>query len=240
MYSKKKWLRFVGIILISILLPSNHEYCVAQAPVSVVWVDEIVMQNRKQMKADYEKGQQEQSVKEWKELQEKKRLLREKRRQERLERERKRKEMLAKKKKEQRRETILACLGGTIKKSEREVLERIVEAEAGGEDFTGKVLVANVILNRVKSPSFPSTIKEVVFAHSGSRYQFSPISDGRYYTVNISNETKAAVKEALNGEDPSQGALYFMERSIADSDNVTWFDRCLTRLFRHDSHEFYK
>lgn len=135
---------------------------------------------------------------------------------------------------------IKRCCGVSVSASDRLILERIVEAEAGGEDHKGKVLVANVVLNRVKSKSFPSTIKEVVFAHRGSTYQFSPIYDGRYYTVNISDDTKKAVKDALNGVDPSQGALYFMERAYADSDNAAWFDRCLTRLFGYHCHEFYK
>lgn len=135
---------------------------------------------------------------------------------------------------------IKRCCGVSVSASDRVILERIVEAEAGGEDHKGKVLVANVVLNRVKSKSFPSTVSEVVFAHSGSTYQFSPIYDGRYYTVSVSDDTKKAVKDALNGVDPSQGALYFMERAYADSDNASWFDRCLTRLFGYHCHEFYK
>ncbi|MDE6616244.1 MAG: cell wall hydrolase [Lachnospiraceae bacterium] len=135
---------------------------------------------------------------------------------------------------------IKRCCGVSVSASDRVILERIVEAEAGGEDHKGKVLVANVVLNRVKSKSFPSTIREVVFAHRGSTYQFSPIYDGRYYTVNVSDDTKKAVSDALNGVDPSQGALYFMERAYADPDNAAWFDRCLTRLFGYHCHEFYK
>ena len=141
---------------------------------------------------------------------------------------------------EQEAERIKACCGVAVNSDDRRILERIVEAEAGGEDHKGKVLVANVILNRVLSRKFPSSVKEVVFAHSGSVYQFSPIGDGRYYSVSVSKDTKEAVDDALNGVNVSQGALYFMERAIADSDNVTWFDRCLTRLFRYGCHEFYK
>lgn len=135
---------------------------------------------------------------------------------------------------------IKKSCGVSVSDADKVILERIVEAEAGGEDHKGKVLVANVVLNRVKSKSFPSTIEEVVFAHSGSTYQFSPIHDGRYYTVDVSKDTKKAVSDALNGIDPSQGALYFMERAYADSDNVSWFDRCLTKLFGYHCHEFYK
>jgi len=141
---------------------------------------------------------------------------------------------------EQEAERIKACCGVAVDSDDRRILERIVEAEAGGEDHKGKVLVANVILNRVLSRKFPSSVKEVVFAHSGSVYQFSPVGDGRYYSVSVSKDTKSAVDDALNGVNVSQGALYFMERAIADSDNVTWFDRCLTRLFRYGCHEFYK
>lgn len=135
---------------------------------------------------------------------------------------------------------IKKCCGVSVSAADRIILERIVEAEAGGEDHKGKVLVANVVLNRVKSKSFPSTIKEVVFAHRGSTYQFSPIHDGRYYTIDVSQDTKDAVDDALNGVDHSQGALYFMERAYADADNASWFDRCLTRLFGYHCHEFYK
>lgn len=135
---------------------------------------------------------------------------------------------------------IKKCCGVSVSAADRIILERIVEAEAGGEDHKGKVLVANVVLNRVKSKSFPSTIKEVVFAHRGSTYQFSPIHDGRYYTVDVSQDTKDAVDDALNGVDHSQGALYFMGRAYADADNASWFDRCLTRLFGYHCHEFYK
>ncbi|HAU86473.1 MAG TPA: hypothetical protein DCW90_13555 [Lachnospiraceae bacterium] len=44
----------------------------------------------------------------------------------------------------------------------------------------------------------------------------------------------------LNGEDKSEGALYFMSRSMAKASSVTWFDRSLTRVFKHGTHEFYK
>ncbi len=135
---------------------------------------------------------------------------------------------------------IRKSCGVSVSAADRVILERIVEAEAGGEDHKGKVLVANVVLNRVKNKSFPSTVKEVVFAHNGSTYQFSPIYDGRYYTVDVSEGTKKAVRDALNGSDPSQGALYFMERAYADPDNASWFDRCLTKLFGYRCHEFYK
>lgn len=146
------------------------------------------------------------------------------------------KKALLKKQRLERKKEIQACCGVSVSQKDRTILERIVEAEAGDQDHKGKLLVANVILNRVKNPSFPSSIKKVVFAHR----QFSPIWDGRYKTVTVSSETRKAVDDALNGEDGSQGALYFMDRTYSDSSNITWFDTCLTRLFRHQSHEFFK
>lgn len=120
------------------------------------------------------------------------------------------------------------------------VLQRIVEAEATGEDIKGKMLVANVILNRVKNKDFPDSVKAVVFQKSGSTYQFSPIKDGRYYSVKISESTKKAVNRVLQGEDYSQGALYFSARIRADKNSMSWFDRHLTYLFKYGGHEFFK
>lgn len=123
---------------------------------------------------------------------------------------------------------------------EIEVLQRIVEAEATGEDTKGKMLVANVILNRVNNKDFPDTVKAVVFQKDGSTYQFSPIKDGRYYSVKVSESTKKAVKRVLKGEDDSQGALYFSARIRADKSSMSWFDRHLTFLFKYGGHEFFK
>ena len=136
----------------------------------------------------------------------------------------------------QRMLEIQKCCGVRISESDRTVLEKIVQAEAGNQDHQGKLLVANVILNRVRSGKFPSTIREVVFAPR----QFSPISDGSYSRAEASEDTRKAVDEALHGVDGSRGALYFMDRRYADGGNVSWFDRSLTRLFQHQGHEFFK
>ena len=102
---------------------------------------------------------------------------------------------------------------------------RIVEAEAGGEDRTGKLLVANVILNRVENENFPDTVTDVIFQKEKGVCQFSPVSDGRFYTVDVSEETIQAVNAALYGEDCSEGALYFMARKYADKEKAAWFDK---------------
>lgn len=135
-----------------------------------------------------------------------------------------------------RMKQIQACCGVRVSDTDRSILERIVQAEAGDQDHAGKLLVANVILNRVRSSKFPSTIRGVVF----SPRQFSPISDGSYARAVPSRDTKKAVDEALHGVDGSHGALYFMDRRYSSSSNVSWFDRSLTRLFQHQGHEFYR
>ena len=127
----------------------------------------------------------------------------------------------------------------SLSTKEIEILERIVEAEATGEDIKGKILVANVIINRVNDSSFPDTVEEVVFQKTGGTYQFSPISDKRYYSVKISDETKEAVRRVLHGEDYSQGALYFSARKRASAANMKWFDSKLKRLFQYGGHEFF-
>lgn len=128
-----------------------------------------------------------------------------------------------------------------IKVSEQDIdcLMRIVEAEAGCEDRTGKLLVANVVINRVRDDAFPDTVTEVVYQRNSQSAQFSPVSNGRINTVKISDETREVVYSALLGEDASQGALYFVARKYADPDKVCWFDDNLTHLFSHGGHDFF-
>lgn len=126
-----------------------------------------------------------------------------------------------------------------LSQEDYENLLRIVEAEAGGEDEKGKILVANVILNRVDCESFPDSITEVILQQSNGVCQFSPVGNGRFYTVKVSDATIQAVNKALEGEDYSQGALYFAARKYADSRSMQWFDESLIFLFEHGGHEFF-
>ena len=127
----------------------------------------------------------------------------------------------------------------TMSDEDYETLLKIVEAEAGGEDEMGKILMANVIFNRIKHPEFPSTVTEVVWQNVAGSPQFSPTADGRINTVTVSEETREAVNKAIDGEDYSRGALYFVEESTADQDNVKWFKSDLKFLFKHGVHAFY-
>ena len=123
-----------------------------------------------------------------------------------------------------------------LKLKEYNVLLRIVEAEAGGEDLAGKMLVANVIMNRVQSGRFPDTVTEVVYQKNpNGKAQFSPTVNGRIDSVKVSQQTINAVERVLDGEDSSNGALYF--RSVRS--NSDWHDNSLRRIFEHGNHIFY-
>lgn len=235
----KKCVILAQFTLFFFFVPAKSDICEAKSPVTYEWVDDLIDKSN-----SYRDKKLEERKAEVAEEKERLRIAMEKKKREEARRKRiaeiKRKKRLLELKRKKRMREIKKCCGVAVSDKQRIILERIVEAEAGGENHKGKVLVANVVLNRVKSKSFPSTIEGVVFSHRGNRYQFSPISDGRYYTVTVSKDTKSAVRDALRGIDPSEGALYFMERALADSSNASWFDRCLTRLFSYGCHEFYK
>ena len=90
------------------------------------------------------------------------------------------------------------------------LLARVVYGEARGEPYTGQVAVAAVVLNRVKSSKFPNTISGVVY-QSGA---FDAVSDGQ---INMTPDAtaKKAAQDALNGWDPSYGAIYYFNPSTA-------------------------
>lgn len=97
-----------------------------------------------------------------------------------------------------------------VSSSNLKLLSRVVYGEARGESYTGQVAVAAVVLNRVKSSSFPNTISGVVY-QSGA---FDCVSDGQ---INLApNETaKKAAQDALNGWDPTYGAIYYFNPATA-------------------------
>ena len=134
-------------------------------------------------------------------------------------------------------ETPEALTGNSfsLEDQEYQVLLKIVEAEAGCEDTEGRMLVANVVMNRVRNGYFPNTVAEVVYQRQDGTAQFSPVSDGRIDTVNVSQGTIDAVARVMNGEDISQGALFF--RSVRSRSG--WFDQKLSRVLEHGNHIFY-
>ena len=94
--------------------------------------------------------------------------------------------------------------------SDLNLLARLVYAESRGEPYTGQVAVASVVLNRVKSSSFPNSVAGVIY-QSGA---FSVVNDGQ---INLSpNDTaRKAAQDAINGWDPSYGAIYYFNPNTA-------------------------
>lgn len=127
-----------------------------------------------------------------------------------------------------------------ISHEDKQILYKIVEAEAGNEDRIGKILVANVILNRLEDEQFPDTIEEVVYQRNGDVVQFSPVANGSFESAVPDDDTIEAVDAALTGEDYSQGALFFAARLYADDNKMRWFDENLEKVLEHGGHEFYR
>ncbi len=88
------------------------------------------------------------------------------------------------------------------------LLARIISAEARGEPYSGQVAVGAVVLNRVEHPSFPDTLSGVIYQNGA----FTAIVDGQFNEP-IADSAYKAAKDALNGQDPSGGAIYYYNPS---------------------------
>ena len=101
---------------------------------------------------------------------------------------------------------------GSVRSSSLNLISRFVYAESRGEPYKGQVAVAAVILNRVKDSRFPNTVSGVVY-QSGA---FTCVSDGQ---INLSpNDTaRKAAQDAMNGWDPTYGAIYYFNPNTATS-----------------------
>ena len=104
--------------------------------------------------------------------------------------------------------------GGTSdnSSSDYELLARIISAEARGEPYIGQVAVGAVVLNRIEHPSFPDTMSGVIYQNGA----FSCLQDGQFYEPISASAYKAAT-DALNGLDPSGGAIYYYNPKNATS-----------------------
>ena len=96
--------------------------------------------------------------------------------------------------------------------NDRYLLAKIVYAEARGESYTGQVAIAAVVLNRVKDSRFPNTVSGVIY----QPWAFTAVNDGQ---INLEPNSKAyqAADDALNGWDPTYGAVYYYNPSTATS-----------------------
>ena len=107
------------------------------------------------------------------------------------------------------------------------LLARTIYAEGRGEPYTGQVAIGAVIINRIKSAQFPNTVSGVVYQKNA----FTAVIDGQINLTPNDTAIKAA-KDAMNGWDPSGGALYYYNPAVATS---AWiFDRqTITVIGRH-------
>ncbi len=119
----------------------------------------------------------------------------------------------------------LAALGitksstsGEYTESEIALLARIISAESRGEPYEGQVAVGAVILNRIAHPSFPNTLSGVIYQPGA----FSCLTDGQV-NVAVAESAKKAAQDAINGWDPSGGAIYYY--NPAKSTNKWIFSR---------------
>ena len=113
-------------------------------------------------------------------------------------------------------------------------LSRIIEAEASGEPFEGKVAVGEVILNRVKCEEFPNTIWGVIFDKNFGT-QFEPVANGTIYNT-PSKDSILAAKAALEGSNYVGDCLYFLNPTVAKS---TWITKNREYYTTISKHEFY-
>ena len=107
------------------------------------------------------------------------------------------------------------------------LLARLIYGEARGEPYTGQVAVGAVVMNRVKSSSFPNTISGVIY-QSGA---FDAVRDGQ---INLSPNNTAikAAQDAINGWDPSYGAIYYFNPSTATNKWI-WSRPMTVTIGRH-------
>ncbi len=101
---------------------------------------------------------------------------------------------------------------GGYNSSDYDLLARIISAEARGESYLGQVAVGAVILNRIEHPSFPDTLSGVIYQKGA----FSCLNDGQFYEA-VADSAYSAARDAINGLDPSGGAIYYYNPSTATS-----------------------
>ncbi|GIN11520.1 MULTISPECIES: cell wall hydrolase [Shouchella] len=104
-----------------------------------------------------------------------------------------------------------------VSAAERELLAKLVSAEAKGEPYAGKVAVATVVLNRVDNENYPDTVHDVIYEVTPSgHYAFSPVLDGAINNK-PDDESRRAVTEALAFRGQGQQSLYFYNPKTATS-----------------------
>ena len=122
---------------------------------------------------------------------------------------------------------ITTTSSGSSQSGDVALLARVSSAEARGEPYSGQVAVGAVILNRVSHPSFPGTISGVVYEPGA----FTCMTDGQINSA-VSDSAYQAARDALNGWDPTGGAIYYFNPNTATSSWI-WSRPLLTIIGKH-------
>lgn len=123
--------------------------------------------------------------------------------------------------------TTASSTQGVNRKADEYLLARTIHGEARGEPYVGKVAVAAVVLNRVRSPQFPNTAAGVVY----QPLAFTAVADGQINLTPNKDSIKAA-RDALNGWDPTYGCLYYWNPVTATSKWI-WSRRVVLKIGKH-------
>ncbi|WP_053956095.1 spore cortex-lytic enzyme [Inediibacterium massiliense] len=123
--------------------------------------------------------------------------------------------------------TYTATSRGVSKNNDINLLAMAIYGESRGEPYVGQVAVASVILNRVKNPSFPNSIAGVIFQPGA----FTAVDDGQIY-LNPNSQAYKAARDALNGWDPTGGAIYYWNPAKATSKWI-WTREVTLKIGKH-------
>ena len=107
------------------------------------------------------------------------------------------------------------------------LLARLISAEARGEPYTGQVAVGAVVMNRTEHPSFPDTVAGVIYQKGA----FSCLDDGQFDKP-VADSAYSAARDALNGYDPSGGAIYYFNPATATSSWI-WSRPLIKTIGKH-------
>lgn len=116
---------------------------------------------------------------------------------------------------------------GGASSSQVDLLARLISAEARGEPYSGQVAVGAVVLNRIKHPSFPNTLSGVIY----QRGAFSCLDDGQFDEP-VAQSAYAAARDAMNGYDPTGGAIYYFNPATATSQWI-WSRPLIVQIGKH-------
>ena len=108
-----------------------------------------------------------------------------------------------------------------------DLLARLISAEARGEPYEGQVAVGAVVLNRIRHPSFPNSVAEVIYQPGA----FSCLDDGQFDEP-VAESAYRAARDAVNGWDPSYGAIYYFNPSTATSKWI-WSRPLIVNIGKH-------